>query len=96
MKVKCDEIEMYPVAELDADAEDIAHALADKYNKERPQGPCVYWSQIPSVIDVTQEEFDEYARLIERVNEMSDIFIARVRENEAALRASGIYPERAA
>jgi hypothetical protein len=98
MKVVCYGREEYPIANLDPDQEDVAHSLADEYNKERGQavgcGPSVYWSSIPHVIDVTTDEFEEYERVRARMDEMSSMFLSRVAENEKALEASGIYQEK--
>lgn len=80
------------VAEFYPDEETIAKAEADEYNKGRPGGPCVSWSEIPHIIEVTQGEIDEHEALITRLHELVGKFNERIRANTEALKASKIYP----
>jgi len=63
MKVICNSVEWYPIAELDSDKEYLEHEFCQKY-----------------IIEVTQEEYDAYDKIVNELHRMSEMFLDRVDE----------------
>lgn len=63
MKVVCNKVEWYPVAELYTDKEYFEDDFWQKY-----------------VIEVTQEEYDAYDKIVNELHRMSEMFLDRMNE----------------